>query len=633
MNRKTLLRPLALGHFTCQIEALECRQMLASDLLMANYDDSNGTAVYRYNETTWTPTTGSVPTGDNGIGVSQGLAVAPDGSFFVSSSGSLTVLHYDVNGDYLGVLGAGDAVQAPIYFPGTLNFGPDGDLYVADLGSKSILQFDLDSVGQTWQPAGSYFFDYTPAGFTFADDVSHDLIVGGLLTQAVTRYAADHSPTLLIDPTDGYNIFPTSIITAGADLLIADTDLGGEPTGHHRIVKWSGTDHTDATITTFINLTTPMGTGPTAGYAPQATAMLYDHDGNLLVAVSPDHQFNGVVRKYDIDDGSQIGGDLISGTGSVTGLAFIPSLTSEVAGRHLFYNDSFFDGGSAAINASDDNAIAPDKTAYVADGSLAQFSAVSSYSRGINGIMIDLAGGGNHASISANDFVFKKGNDNSPGGWATVTATPTISVRAGAGVSGSDRVEITWAANSIKNTWLEVEVLANSRTGLTDGDFFYWGNKTGDVGAATPAGQFLTSAADKTSVLNNQVTGVLITNTRDINRDGNVTAADATIVVNNQGTIERLQLGVILALATSDTGGGDAGIASALATTSVTAGPAVFAAPGTVPAAAQAAVAAAITQLADAPIVSALGSLTDVAAADVELDDELVADVLAGLAA
>jgi hypothetical protein len=633
MNRKTLLRPLALGHSPCQIEALECRQMLASDLLMTNYDDSNGTAVYRYNETTWTPTTGSVPTGDNGVGVSQGLAVAPDGSFFVSSAGSLppSVLHFDVNGDYLGVLGAGDAVPAPIYFPGTLKFGPDGDLYVADLGSSSILQFDLTSVGQTWQPAGSHFFDYTPAGFTFADDISHDLIVGSLSTQAVTRYHSDNSSTLLINPLDGYNIFPTSIITAGADLLIADTDLGGEPTGHHRIVKWSGTDYTDATITTFINLTTPVGTGPTAGYAPQATAMLYDHDGNLLVAVSPDHQFNGVVRKYDIDDGSQIGGDLISGTGSVTGLAFIPSLSSEVVGRHLFYNESFFDGTSAAINASDDNAIATDKTAYVADGSLAQFSAVSSYSRGINGIMIDLAGGGDHASISANDFVFKTGNDNSPGGWATVTATPTISVRAGAGVSGSDRVEITWASNSIRNTWLEVEVLANNKTGLTDADFFYWGNKIGDVGTSTPPTTFLTSGIDKTVVLGSLGGPNLpVTNTRDFNRDGNVTGIDATIVLGSLGSIQRLQLGVVVMAVQGESG--DAGIASALATSTAFAGPAAFAAPtALMPATSPAAVAAAVAQLADAPTTSTLGSLVD-AAVD-ELDDDLVADVLAGLAA
>jgi len=216
---------------------------------------------------------------------------------------------------------------------------------------------------------------------------------------------------------------------------------------------------------------------------------------------------------------------------------------SQIAGRFLFYNQSVFDGTNAAQDTSDDLAIAPDKSAYLPySNTLAVFNNVSSYSRGINGIMIDLNGAGSHAAIDANDFVFKHGNDNAPGAWALVTATPTISVRLGQGTLGSDRVTITWAASSIKNEWLEVQVLPTVNTGLASTDVFFWGNKAGDVGAATPADQFLTSGADKTSVLNNQVGGVPITNTRDFNRDGNVTAADATAVVNNQGTIERLQL-------------------------------------------------------------------------------------------
>ena len=41
------------------------------------------------------------------------------------------------------------------------------------------------------------------------------------------------------------------------------------------------------------------------------------------------------------------------------------------------------------------------------------------------------------------------------------SGTPTaVSVRLGAGVGGSDRVEITWATGAIKNTWLEVNVHA-----------------------------------------------------------------------------------------------------------------------------------------------------------------------------
>jgi len=241
-----------------------------------------------------------------------------------------------------------------------------------------------------------------------------------------------------------------------------------------------------------------------------------------------------------------------------------------VDGRFLFYNQSAFDGGNAAQNAGDDGAIATDKSAYLPNNTLADFANVSSYSRGINGIMIDLGGGGSHAAINANDFVFKHGNNNGPNSWTTVTATPTMSVRVGAGTLGSDRVTITWANNSIKNEWLEVQVLPTANTGLTAADVFFWGNKVGDTGAGTPATSFLTSATDKTSVVNNQLGGVPITNTRDFNRDGNVTVADATTVVNNQGTIERLQLngGPFAPLAAESNESepvGDAGIASALA--------------------------------------------------------------------
>jgi hypothetical protein len=82
-----------------------------------------------------------------------------------------------------------------------------------------------------------------------------------------------------------------------------------------------------------------------------------------------------------------------------------------VAGRQLFYNRSAFDGNNASINVSDDAAIAIDKTAYLPGAGLAGFQNVSSYSRGLNGIMIDLAGGGDHTSISLSTGTVAGGRD------------------------------------------------------------------------------------------------------------------------------------------------------------------------------------------------------------------------------
>ena len=138
-------------------------------------------------------------------------------------------------------------------------------------------------------------------------------------------------------------------------------------------------------------------------------------------------------------------------------------LRSSTAG-FLFYDDSKFDHNAPGISTSDDNAIATDKTAYLSGTGTATSANVSSYSRGINGIMIDLQGAGNHSSITLanilSDFTFKMGNNNTPSTWATAPSPISVSVRAGAGVGGSDRVELIWADNAIKENWLEVIVKA-----------------------------------------------------------------------------------------------------------------------------------------------------------------------------
>ena len=95
--------------------------------------------------------------------------------------------------------------------------------------------------------------------------------------------------------------------------------------------------------------------------------------------------------------------------------------TSIVNGRFLFYDNSKFDHNAPGVSTSDDNAIATDKTAYLPGTGTATSANVSSYSPGINGIMIDLQGGGTHGSISLanilSDFTFKMGNNNTPKLW------------------------------------------------------------------------------------------------------------------------------------------------------------------------------------------------------------------------
>jgi hypothetical protein len=569
--------------FRARLEKLEDRNLLAGDLLISTYDTTDGEAVLRFHDVTWNRTDGTDATGS--FAVPQGLAVAADGTYYVSNATAFPgeVWHFDVDGTFLDVLGAGDAVPVTLFVPGNLQFSPvNGHLYVADIAASTIYEFDTSAVGQ--QAVGGQFLgvDYLPAGFTFAPDGSNELIVGGLQNHTVTRYHNNMTTTLIIDPNDSDNINPSSILARpNGDLLIADFDLGAEPMDHHRVVHW---DEDTGDVTTLINFTEPLGTGASEDFPAQPTVMIYDENGDLLVGLSPDHNLNGAVGRYNPDTGAQIGDFLITGIGTPTGMGFTASLTSDVAGRHIFYNNSKFDSAG-----NDDAAIATGKTALL-PGTQATIQNVTSYSRGINGIMIDLTvSEANHAAISDSDFVFKVGSNNSPSTWATLTATPTITVRTGAGVSGSDRVQITWTDNAIQDQYLEVQVLATANTGLVSagyaspdddiGDVFYFGNLIGETSATTPAGAFArTVAADGGAILaNGTQANVGITNHLDVDRSNSVTIAGdrGPIIMLGTGSLTRIQIGSAgpfapdggdgVAPAAGPTGsGGDAGLSSGL---------------------------------------------------------------------
>src|SRR6202035_5219353 len=115
----------------------------------------------------------------------------------------------------------------------------------------------------------------------------------------------------------------------------------------------------------------------------------------------------------------------------------------------IFYNNSAFDGNNPAMTAADDNAIAPDKQALLS-GQRATFANYTSYSRGINGITIDIAGLAGVPTLD--DFVFRQGNDNNPNAWPLSPTPGGPWVRPGAGVNGLTRLEFVWPDNAIQDT-------------------------------------------------------------------------------------------------------------------------------------------------------------------------------------
>ena len=263
---------------------------------------------------------------------------------------------------------------------------------------------------------------------------------------------------------------------------------------------------------------------------------------------------------------------------------------AQVVGRRLFYNESGgsatrYDGNNLAINSSDDNAIATDKTAYLwEDAGAATFANVSSFTKGINGIMVDITG--SHPSISANDFIFRVGNNNSPGLWATANAPTSISVRAGAGTGGSDRVEIIWNTGAPTKQWLEVIVLANADTGLSQkvghpvghGDAFFFGNAVGNTGTGDTSANSLVTALDESAIRGNNAlisANIPITNIYDVGRNASVSALDESAArlngTNPTTTLKYLNLTTAPAAPeAASVNEGDGGVASALAAPALT---------------------------------------------------------------
>jgi hypothetical protein len=274
--------------------------------------------------------------------------------------------------------------------------------------------------------------------------------------------------------------------------------------------------------------------------------------GSLIASAAPANLFGASITtslaagSYTLVVASQGNyGDV--GQYTVAASVSSPTSPAEVLARAIFYNQSAFDGGSAAIGAADDAAIALDKIAYLPGDGVASSASVTSYTRGINGIMIDLAG--DHGSLSAADFTFRMSGtglavNNSPGTWAAAPAPLDVAVRAGAGANNSDRVEIVWPAGAIVNRWLEVIVEGadaaggfNANTGLAASDVFYFGNKIGDTFAVGGLGAFMTDALDQIQIRNNQGVASSVTNPFDLTRDALVEAADQIAARHNQGSL------------------------------------------------------------------------------------------------
>ncbi len=133
------------------------------------------------------------------------------------------------------------------------------------------------------------------------------------------------------------------------------------------------------------------------------------------------------------------------------------------------------------------------------------------------------------------------GTYNNVGTWTNPAPTPSgFSVILGGGTGGSDRIEITWGVNAIKNQWLEVDVKADANTGLSSPDIFYFGSAIGDSGEGNSATQITVNGTDVTEQHNNPSNALNVTpiwNPVDIDKSGVVNGSDATLISGNAGFV------------------------------------------------------------------------------------------------
>ncbi len=235
------------------------------------------------------------------------------------------------------------------------------------------------------------------------------------------------------------------------------------------------------------------------------------------VNVTAGNQYYYVVKAIDL-----------AGTSPASNELSVALPVPTIVANSIFYNGSGYDGQNGSSNQTDTTSVAIDKQALL-PGQTATFQNYTSYSKGINGIIIDVA---NLEFLPRlDDFNFLVGNNNDPSTWVAAPTPTYVNAYPGRGPGGSTQITLIWPDNAIQNEWLQVTMLAQPHLNLPADDVFYFGNSIGDSGNSTTDANV--NAADVLGARGHATATASITNSWDYNRDKVVDALDVAIAQSN----------------------------------------------------------------------------------------------------
>jgi uncharacterized delta-60 repeat protein len=210
-------------------------------------------------------------------------------------------------------------------------------------------------------------------------------------------------------------------------------------------------------------------------------------------------------------------------------VSFTVNALVALTNRKIYYKDSDYANLLGVDGALDTN------KSFLTSSTVPQTTTEANkinYSRGINGVVIDVAGlvGTN---LTTSDIVFRVSPTGAqgvvnPSQWANAPAPSNMFVTPGSGATPA-RIRIEWAdIDAVKNGWLQIIVKPTANTGLNRQSAFYIGHAMAEITGGTP---YRVTAADLSAVqsgISNTI--VSVSDPRDINKDRRVTAVDLSAV-------------------------------------------------------------------------------------------------------